>query len=430
MAVHHISNTRNTTLHADNAGDTWIVDKSGSIVTPSTGIDAGGSAAGRVIVVKGDVYGLNYGIEFGSLDGTGGGEIAIHAGGLVNSDDTAILSRGDGQVITNNGTINGMEGIYSRGANASITNNGLLEVSNSGIAIEYGTAKIINTGTIIAEGAIWAPTYNDGGASKVVVTNSGTVTGSKVAIELVSDGKHEIHNTGTVNGDIFFGDGKDLLENTGSGKLQNGEIDLGDGNDHVINTGRILDKLALGDGNDVANLRGSKATGEIYGEFGNDVYLISKASTQVYENVGEGKDTIKSTVSLSLADDFHGEIENLVALGHGNLSLTGNALANRLMGNVGANHLDGGLGNDLLIGGKGADVFIFATGSGDDEIKDFHHGIDKIDLSDWAGFDSFHDVKTHLSVSGDDVVISDMTDTLTLHNVSKTDLHANDFIFA
>jgi Ca2+-binding RTX toxin-like protein len=135
-------------------------------------------------------------------------------------------------------------------------------------------------------------------------------------------------------------------------------------------------------------------------------------------------------VNFSLDSAVQGEIENLVAMGTGKISLTGNDLANRLAGSAGVNHLDGGLGDDVLVGGKGADVFIFATGGGHDIITDFHPGADSIDLGGWDGFDSFNDVKTHLTVDGDDLVIASGADELTLRNTDKSDLRASDFAFA
>ena len=48
---------------------------------------------------------------------------------------------------------------------------------------------------------------------------------------------------------------------------------------------------------------------------------------------------------------------------------------------AGADRLDGGTGNDTLTGGGGADVFDFNGAPGNDTIRDFVTGADKIDLS-------------------------------------------------
>jgi Ca2+-binding RTX toxin-like protein len=54
---------------------------------------------------------------------------------------------------------------------------------------------------------------------------------------------------------------------------------------------------------------------------------------------------------------------NLRLIGTGNISGTGNSLANTLLGNEGNNLLDGGEGNDRLYGGNGDDQLVGGTGN-------------------------------------------------------------------
>jgi hypothetical protein len=426
MKIHHITTTTNDTLHANKAGHTWIVEKTGSIVTPSTGIDASTGAADRTIIVKGEVYGLNFGIEFGLQDGSGGGKIAIQQGGLVNSDDTAILSRGDDQIITNNGMINGNNGITSLGKRAIITNNAAIETSNGGIDVEMGSATIYNSGTIDAEAGIYSTGFNH---NKVVLFNSGEITTEKTSVQIYSDGNHQIYNTGLIGGGVALGDGNSVVENTGAGKIA-GYIDLGGGNDRLFNTGKIVGDIELGDGNDLIDLRGGKANGEIHGELGNDTYIVDRQSFNLIEDGSSGIDTIKTTVSFSLSAGSFGEMEKLVAVGMNNISLIGDDLANRLLGNAGKNHLDGTSGDDVLVGGKGADVFIFGTNHQSDTVVDFENGIDRFDVSDWSGIANPHDIKQHMSVDGDDLVISMGSDELHIKHTAKSEIDASDFLFA
>jgi Ca2+-binding RTX toxin-like protein len=428
VTVHTIKNVRNTTLHADTAGDTWIVAKTGEITTPSTGIDATGGAADRTIIVNGSVYGLNYGIEFGNINGAGGGVIKIAESGLVDSDDTAILTYGDGQEIANNGTINGFEGIYSYGKATEIVNNGVIETENTGIGLFGGTAKIINTGTISSESAIYAPQFS-GDAGKVVVINSGTLTGVKNAIELVSDANHQVHNSGMIKSSVYLGAGDELLENQANGVIKNGVVTMDDGNDRFENAGKVLVNVYLEEGNDVADIRGGTFGETLFGGTGDDVFIVDGTSDIVLEMTGEGDDTIKSMSSYSLANDRNGEIENLTALGKKNSVLVGNGVDNHLTGNAGNNRLNGDGGDDFLLGGQGADVFVFGYHYQHDEIMDFQNGIDRIDVRTWDGIENFQDIKAVTTEVGDDLLISTGSDEILIHDMTKAELNAADFIF-
>jgi Ca2+-binding RTX toxin-like protein len=122
------------------------------------------------------------------------------------------------------------------------------------------------------------------------------------------------------------------------------------------------------------------------GEAGNDTYLVDNAGDVVNEAIGQGIDTVWSSVSYALSAGS--EIEFLRAnAGATGLMLTGNAFANAIVGGAGNDVLDGGAGNDTLIGNAGNDVFRFLGTFGQDTIKDFtsHAGVaankDLMDIS-------------------------------------------------
>lgn len=127
---------------------------------------------------------------------------------------------------------------------------------------------------------------------------------------------------------------------------------------------------------------------------------------------------------------YKGDNRSLIedaAGGSGNDIIWGNQGKNRIVGNSGNDELDGWQGNDLLVGGKGNDTFIFEKGWDKDSIVDFK-GQDKIDLSAY-GFLGVGDVKTHADDHGKDVVlVFGNGDSLTIDNMHKSDLQANDFI--
>ena len=90
------------------------------------------------------------------------------------------------------------------------------------------------------------------------------------------------------------------------------------------------------------------------GNGGDDTYVVNNLGDQIVEGTDAGFDTVQSTVTFSLGSG----IEQLVLMGTGALSGTGNELDNSIIGNSGNNTLNGGLGLDTLSGGQGNDTYI------------------------------------------------------------------------
>lgn len=107
----------------------------------------------------------------------------------------------------------------------------------------------------------------------------------------------------------------------------------------------------------------------------------------------------------------------------GNDTLSGSAWNDTLLGDA---------GNDSLSGGSGSDVFVFGPGFGKDTITDFVAGAGSADLIE---FDDavFADLSAVLAaatqVGADTLITYDIDNTVTLKNVTKTNLHADDFRF-
>lgn len=125
-----------------------------------------------------------------------------------------------------------------------------------------------------------------------------------------------------------------------------------------------LDAAGLrGTGNALANtlhgsagsdtLDGGAGADTAYGGKGNDTYIVDSADDHVGESAGSGFDTIFTSVSYTLESS---EIEKVVLTGTGDLTLTGNTYANRLVGNSGNNILNGDY-KDTLEGGAGDDTY-------------------------------------------------------------------------
>ncbi|WP_251972473.1 putative Ig domain-containing protein [Sphaerotilus microaerophilus] len=153
----------------------------------------------------------------------------------------------------------------------------------------------------------------------------------------------------------------------------------------------LADTLMGLDGNDT--LDGGAGSDRLVGGAGDDTYTIDNAGDVVEEAVGEGTDTVVSSLSHRLGSD----LENLTLYaGAGSISGTGNELDNVLTGNEGDNTLDGGAGSDRLVGGSGDDSYTI---------------------------DNAGDVVEEAVGEGTDTVISSLSHTLGM-NLENLTLHA------
>jgi hypothetical protein len=232
---------------------------------------------------------------------------------------------------------------------------------------------------------------------------------------------------------------------------------LGSTHDDLMKGGRGNDTLWGLDGNDRIygedgndRLDGGAGIDRMLGGRGNDVYIVDDRQDRVSESRNQGTDTIKSSVSYSLAGTH---VERLYLDGANNINGTGNSLDNRLYGNAGNNVLKastgndvlrgyagndklyggsgndklyGGAGDDWLHGGAGHDVFVFEKNSGRDRIKDFRIGEDRIDVRSWSHVNDLGDLK--MKQSGSDVVIHHGADTVVVEHVQLAALSLKDFL--
>ena len=132
-----------------------------------------------------------------------------------------------------------------------------------------------------------------------------------------------------------------IVRRTGTAK--NDQLAGGSNNDSLFGLAGD-DNLTSGAGNDY--LDGGAGNDRMEGGSGDDIYIVDSGSDLVLEAAGEGKDTILSTVSLTLSDN----IENLDLRTNTDVTGTGNDLDNVIYGGFGVSHLIGGAGNDSLYG--------------------------------------------------------------------------------
>src|SRR5690606_27344943 len=127
-------------------------------------------------------------------------------------------------------------------------------------------------------------------------------------------------------------------------------------------------------------LDGGLGNDTMFGEMGNDTYIVNSDGDMVFEFVGDNgdSDTIKSSVSINVNKFNTRGIEVVILTGTGSISATGNGLDNFLNGNDGDNLIDGGAGNEMMAGGGGIDTYI--VDSMDDVVFDMSSNAQDADL--------------------------------------------------
>jgi Ca2+-binding RTX toxin-like protein len=250
---------------------------------------------------------------------------------------------------------------------------------------------------------------------------------------LVGNGGNDTLDGGNGTDTMIGGTGDDtyIVLNTSDVVIEN----PGEGNDTIITNKATYSLAALPNvenltytGTVAAKLTGNAADNQITGGKANDTidggagadtmsggkgadtYIVDDVNDKVIEATNAGVDTVKWSVSFTLGAN----VEKLVLTGTDAIDGTGNNLNNTITGNSAANtltggsgvdnliggagddHLFGGNGNDLLTGGAGADVmsggagadrFDFNSvaeiglGGSRDQVIDFTHNSDKLDLS-------------------------------------------------
>jgi Ca2+-binding RTX toxin-like protein len=187
------------------------------------------------------------------------------------------------------------------------------------------------------------------------------------------------------------------LENLTLSSLALGINGTGNGLNNVI-TGNDLDNaiaglagndmLTAGEGMDTVD--GGTGADSMSGGGDDDTYIVDNVLDAVTENMDEGVDSVRSSVSFTLGAN----LENLTLTGMGALAGTGNDAFNAVTGNGGANLLAGLAGDDTLNGGAGADKM--TGGTGDDAYT----------------VDNVKDVVTEAMMEGIDTVSSSVSFTL------------------
>jgi len=224
---------------------------------------------------------------------------------------------------------------------------------------------------------------------KVVV---GNYWGYSVAAATITGNSGNNIVIGSANAETVYGlDGSDHLY----GKSGDDDLWGGSGND-LLDGGSGGDWLQGEAGDDI--LIGRAGDDRLIGGSGNDSYYVDSVGDVVVENAGEGVDTIRTTVDLTLPD----AVENAIVWSSAGLTIYGNLLDNRLTGGAGDDCIFASDGNDVVIGGAGNDYLggefgndVISGGAGNDYLFG-DEGNDRVSGGDGADYVQGY--------SGDDVL--------------------------
>lgn len=336
------------------------------------------------------------------------GRDAIIASGAdvgVYTTASGVRLRVEGQILidSNSGIL-----LFGNGNSVEIGETGIVASSAStsslaaGIALFGGfTADFVNFGQVSGGGigAYLAPVA--GGLYRA--TNAGTITGGYNGVEAINSGAVQLNNSGHIVGSVSgvsnihnLTSYDPILKITNTGTIQGYlySVHCGNVGDSIVNRGTLNGDVYLGDGADYFDNRGGLVIGTIDGGAGADTFRPGTSEEVILG--GAGPDTLNfssaaSGISVALdggfensglaAGDSYASIEILRGSATGADVLRGASAAETLWGNggndklygmAGIDALIGAAGKDVLSGGAGNDHFIFyKAAEGGDMITDF-----------------------------------------------------------
>jgi Ca2+-binding RTX toxin-like protein len=358
--------------------DTYFVDNAGDIVTE-------GAGQGNDAVFTSINYRLTENVEALVLQG------AADLQGFGNAVANSIFGNIGNNLIDGGVGADAMSG--GAGNDTYFVDNSadtVIEAADQGsdavfASINYALTPEVET--LVLQGAADLQGFGNGFANTIFGNSGNNLLDGRTGADVMAGGAgNDTYFVDNIADAVIeaIGQGTDaVLASVNFGLSDNVETLVLQGSANLQGFGNSLANTLFG--NSGNNLLDGRAGADVMaGGTGNDTYFVDNAGDGIIEAAGQGSDAVFALVDYGLSDN----VETLVLQGGGNLSGTGNGLANGIFGNSGGNTLDGGAGADVLTGNAGNDTFVFHAGQANgDTVVDFaDNGAAAGDSLQFAGF--------------------------------------------
>jgi len=398
------------TMEGGGGNDTYIVDNASDVIT-ETGASYDFVRTSVSYVLPSGIENLTY-TGTGNFSGTGNEIHNLIKGGQNN--DTLVGNAGDDHLIGGGGSDTLIGGIGNDIYDGVDAGDVLIEGAGEGRDAVWTALSSYTLGTNFEDltfsgsvdftgiGNDAANRISGGSGHDTLVGGAGddsllNFSGADTLIGGTGDDSYDIFDAASIVIEAA-GEGTDTVHSyvssyTLGANLENltlsGEIDatgIGNERDNVITFDAQVQQrhasLFGGGGDDT--LRGGAGGDNLYGGAGDDTYVMNNGFNfyfgfdYVFENAGEGTDTIKTIANgFTLPEN----VENLIYLGGTQKFFGyGNAQNNILIGGILADRLDGAAGADTMQGGAGNDTYL-VDDAGDVVIENAGEGIDTVLVS-------------------------------------------------
>lgn len=245
--------------------------------------------------------------------------------------------------------------------------------------------------------------------------------GGHDVLDTLEGGGYNILNGGSSNDELVGNHHDTLIGGTGDDELSTNEgngfntLKGGEGDDAL--EGNHHDVLSGGKGDDLLSTVEGNGYNVLDGNSGDDALEGNHHDTL---NGGTGNDTLSTADGNGYNVLKGGEGHDIVRGGHHDV----------LYGNSGDDYIEFYGGNNVAYGGQGADLFELADSErpdGINTIKDFKDGIDKLQIRNIEGLNSFDDLS--FQQVGKHVVVSfDGEELAVLEKIKLENINPDDFI--